>query len=92
MFELFLARKVPSELVAVPWQILSLEHRPNDTQHELVFQATVEKISNFYIRILPVPKHFSDKSTDISIGHANDEESNELVVENSVSIPKIFIL
>ncbi|KAH8328536.1 hypothetical protein KR067_010551 [Drosophila pandora] len=84
------AREVPSELVAVPWQILSLEHRPNDTQHELVFQATVEKISNFYIRILPVPKHFSDNSVYDSvdsqnfIAHANDEESSELVVENSL--------
>ncbi|KAH8287906.1 hypothetical protein KR018_006961, partial [Drosophila ironensis] len=73
-------REVPSELVPVPWQLLSLEHRPNDTQHELVFQATVEKIANFYIRILPYPKIQLRKETTPYA----DEESNELVMENSL--------
>ncbi|KAH8370017.1 hypothetical protein KR093_001891 [Drosophila rubida] len=48
--------EVPSELVPVAWQVLAIQHRANNTQHELVFKATVEKIANYYIRVLPAPK------------------------------------
>ncbi|KAH8410572.1 hypothetical protein KR009_003810 [Drosophila setifemur] len=77
--------EVPSELVPVPWQVLSLQHRPNDTQHELVFKATVEKIAIFYIRILPSPKIVSQDTIYFPIGRSNpDACENELIVENSV--------
>ncbi|XP_052852729.1 lysosomal alpha-mannosidase-like [Drosophila gunungcola] len=42
-------RVVASELVPVPWQVLALEFRNNDTQHELVFKASVNKIASYYI-------------------------------------------
>ncbi|KAH8410113.1 hypothetical protein KR009_006062 [Drosophila setifemur] len=42
-------RVVASEVVPVPWQVLAIEYRNNDTQHELVFKASVDKIANYYI-------------------------------------------
>ncbi|XP_043950398.2 lysosomal alpha-mannosidase isoform X2 [Drosophila biarmipes] len=43
-------RMVASEVVPVPWQVLALEFRSNDTQHELLFKATVNKIASYYIK------------------------------------------
>ncbi|EDW77501.1 uncharacterized protein Dwil_GK24523, isoform A [Drosophila willistoni] len=41
---------VASEIVPVAWQVLDLEYRSNDTQHELIFKASVDKIANYYIK------------------------------------------
>ncbi|EDW77500.1 uncharacterized protein Dwil_GK24524 [Drosophila willistoni] len=40
---------IASEVVPVAWQVLALEHRSNDTQHELIFKASVDKIASYYI-------------------------------------------
>ncbi|XP_017840564.2 LOW QUALITY PROTEIN: lysosomal alpha-mannosidase [Drosophila busckii] len=49
-------REVPSELLPVPSQLLDLPHRAHNTKHELVFQATVLKLANYYVRVLPKPR------------------------------------
>ncbi|XP_016973536.2 lysosomal alpha-mannosidase [Drosophila rhopaloa] len=76
-------REIPSEVVPVPWQVLAMEHRSNDTQHELVFEATVEKIANFLIRVLPSPKSNVQNLIHFPTEKALDE-SDELTVENSL--------
>ncbi|XP_017042925.2 lysosomal alpha-mannosidase [Drosophila ficusphila] len=76
-------RKVTSEVIPVPWQVLSLEHRPNDTQHELVFKATVDKISNFLIRVLPNPKNLAQENEYFPLEKIQDD-SDDLIVENSL--------
>ncbi|XP_017121037.1 lysosomal alpha-mannosidase isoform X1 [Drosophila elegans] len=74
-------REVSSEVIPVPWQVLAIEHRSNDTQHELVFQATVGKIANFLIRVLPSPKSVDHEY--FPIGKVMDE-TDILIVENSL--------
>lgn len=74
----------------MPWQVLSIQHRPNDTQHELVFKATVDKLANYYIRVLPSPKALQRFERVHSIRHDRNriepkDETDELVVQNSVS-------
>ncbi|KAH8334493.1 hypothetical protein KR059_010681 [Drosophila kikkawai] len=60
-------RVVASEVVPVAWQVLALEFRNNDTQHELVFKASVNKIANYYIKkvasrsIVPTTAKFAQK-------------------------------
>lgn len=44
-------------MVPVAWQVLDIQYRDNSTQHELVFKATVDKIANYYIRVIPSPKN-----------------------------------
>ncbi|KAH8334062.1 hypothetical protein KR059_006202 [Drosophila kikkawai] len=68
---------VASEVIPVPWQVLSLGHRPNDTQHELVFKATVNKIASFYIKK-------SERSEGNTITRPRDIEGVETIVENSL--------
>lgn len=69
-------------MVPVPWQVLALEHRPNDTQHELVFEASVDKIANFLIRVLPSPKNIAEDQVQFPVERSQDE----LTVETSVRI------
>ncbi|KAH8389461.1 hypothetical protein KR200_005988, partial [Drosophila serrata] len=80
--------EIPSEVVPVPWQVLALQHRPNDTQHELVFKAKVEKLANFYIRVLPVPKtknhDYFPINKDFHYNSEAKDETNELIVQNSL--------
>lgn len=44
------SRIVPSDVVSVPLPVLKIPYRLNATQHELVFQATVNGVQSFYIR------------------------------------------
>jgi len=67
----------------VPWEVLALEHRSNGTQHELVFKASVEKIANFLIRVLPTPKNLEETHRDFPEENVQDG-ADELIVENSV--------
>ncbi|XP_017076117.2 LOW QUALITY PROTEIN: lysosomal alpha-mannosidase [Drosophila eugracilis] len=75
-------REVPSEVIPVPWEVLALEHRSNGTQHELVFKASVEKIANFLIRVLPSPK-IAEENVYFPVEKAQDE-TEELTMENSL--------
>ncbi|KAH8341301.1 hypothetical protein KR059_002196, partial [Drosophila kikkawai] len=80
--------EIPSEVVPVPWQVLALQHRPNDTQHELVFKANVEKLANFYIRVLPFPKteyhDYFPITKDVHNYPEAEDENTELIVQNSL--------
>ncbi|KAH8248600.1 hypothetical protein KR032_001230, partial [Drosophila birchii] len=69
--------KVASEVIPVPWQVLALDHRPNDTQHELVFKATVNKIGSYYIKK-------SESSEAATIITQSNIEGEETIVENSL--------
>ncbi|KMY89554.1 lysosomal alpha-mannosidase [Drosophila simulans] len=73
-------REVFSEVIPVPWQVLALEHRSNDTQHELVFKASVDKIANFLIRVLPTPKNIAEDQVYFPAERSQDE----LTVETSL--------
>ncbi|KAH8282663.1 hypothetical protein KR054_009022 [Drosophila jambulina] len=81
---------VASELVPVPWQVLALEHRSNDTQHELVFKASVNKIGSFYIKkvekqqstSLDIPKRF--KKVHSLKSDAGTHDDGETVVQTSL--------
>ncbi|KAH8324895.1 hypothetical protein KR074_011406 [Drosophila pseudoananassae] len=72
--------KVPSETFPVPWQVLALEHRPNHTQHELVFKATANKVANYFIKKIEETKE--EKSPAIQ-KRPRDSES-EVMVKNSL--------
>ncbi|EDW77497.1 uncharacterized protein Dwil_GK24528 [Drosophila willistoni] len=64
-------RTVASEVVPVAWQILDLDFRSNDTQHDLVFKASVDKIAHFYIK--KVDSGDSDSKTLVKInGHKSE--------------------
>ncbi|XP_037711114.1 lysosomal alpha-mannosidase [Drosophila subpulchrella] len=76
-------REIPSQVIPIPWEVLALEHRSNGTQHELVFKASVEKIANFLIRVLPTPKNIEEHHRDFPEEKAQDG-ADELIVENSL--------
>lgn len=74
----------------MPWQVLAIQHRSNDTQHELVFKASVDKLASYYIRVLPTPKTLRRFQTVHSMQQQKSkiepkDEADELVVQNSVS-------
>ncbi|XP_034666350.1 lysosomal alpha-mannosidase [Drosophila subobscura] len=76
-------REVPSELVPVPLEILALQHRSSVTQHELVFKANVNKVANFYIRVLPFPRKKNDSNNAQTIPISKND-SDEFTLENSL--------
>jgi len=49
----------------------------------LVFKASVEKIANFLIRVLPTPKNIEETHRDFLEENVQDG-ADELIVENSV--------
>ena len=49
-------RVVPSQLVPLPKEVLALPFRPNSSQHELVFKASVVKVANYYVSSKPKPR------------------------------------
>ncbi|XP_034481924.1 lysosomal alpha-mannosidase-like [Drosophila innubila] len=90
--------EVPSEVVPVPWQVLAIQYRSNNTQHELVFKASVDKIANFYIRVMPAPKDaemptltrferlhsIKQKLSRARPDDRADADADEFVVQNSL--------
>jgi len=76
-------KTVPSEVVPVANQVLALEYRPNDTQHELVFKATVNKIASYHIKKVEGNSTFRIKKIS-----QRESYNSETVVENSVSLYK----
>jgi len=83
-------RVVASEIVPVPAEVLALEFRDSDTQHELVFKASVDKIANYYIKKVD-SKESSNGVRVISQPKANAEtyDDEETIVQTSVSA-KLF--
>ncbi|EDW76038.1 uncharacterized protein Dwil_GK14880 [Drosophila willistoni] len=77
-----MGREVTFELVPVPSDVLAIQHRSNITQHELVFKASVQKIANFYVRVLSSPKSSSAKKR--ILGYQGPSDDNELVIQNSL--------
>ncbi|XP_016979617.1 lysosomal alpha-mannosidase [Drosophila rhopaloa] len=73
-------RVVASALVPVPWQVLSLDFRNNNTQHELVFKASVNKIANYYIKEV-------DKQDKILLTQGKKSSQEE---EFKMEVPKRF--
>ncbi|EDV31824.1 uncharacterized protein Dana_GF14356 [Drosophila ananassae] len=77
-------RVVPSEIVPVPWQVLALEFRSNETQHELVFKATANKIASYNIK-----KVDKEESSDVipqnnkSRQDTSTHDDGETVVQTS---------
>lgn len=87
--------EVPSEVVPVAQQVLDIEYRENSTQHELVFKATVAKIANYYIRVIPSPKtdvkpilkrfeKIHSIKEKLSKVHPRADETKDIVIQNSV--------
>jgi len=79
-------RVVASEVVPVPWQVLALEFRSNDTQHELVFKASVNKIASYYIKEVDWKESTDNDLTTLhkkTIAETYDDE--ETIVQTSVS-------
>ncbi|KAH8283707.1 hypothetical protein KR018_012604 [Drosophila ironensis] len=74
-------KAVASEILPVPWQVLALEHRPNDTQHELVFKATANKIANYFVTKIDSTE---DETIQTVQGSTRDTEEAETVVQNSL--------
>jgi len=70
-------------VVPVPWQVLALEFRSNDTQHELVFKASVDKIANYYIK-----KVVDQESQTVAV-HTKSKRSVK-VEESNLELPKRF--
>lgn len=93
---------VASEVVPVPWQVLALEFRHNDTQHELVFKASVNKIASFYIKKVEkvhsqsmtsnqeTPSRF--KKVHSLKSNAETHNDGETVVRTSVSTKDVHML
>ncbi|XP_022230107.2 lysosomal alpha-mannosidase-like [Drosophila obscura] len=69
--------EVASEIVPVPWQVLALAHRANDTQHELIFKATLNKIASYYIEKI-------DKTENKKSHMTERVEDSDTVVQNSL--------
>nr|NP_609253.1 lysosomal alpha-mannosidase VI [Drosophila melanogaster]AAF52711.2 lysosomal alpha-mannosidase VI [Drosophila melanogaster] len=76
-------RVVASEVVPVAWQVLALEFRNNDTQHELVFKASVDKIANYYI------KKVASQETKNVAAHTKSKRSIK-AEEANLEVPKRF--
>ncbi|XP_041448156.1 LOW QUALITY PROTEIN: lysosomal alpha-mannosidase-like [Drosophila obscura] len=76
-------RVVPSEVVPVAWQVLALGYRQNSTQHELVFQASVEKIASYYIKKVDKPE-----SKEIVLPKAAEKSVKQN--EKNLEVPKRF--
>ncbi|KAH8410112.1 hypothetical protein KR009_006061 [Drosophila setifemur] len=87
-------RVVASEKVPVAWQVLALEYRNNDTQHDLVFKATVNKIANYYVKkvestpetkkiVLPTESKKAAKKNATKTNDAETFAEGETVVQTS---------
>ncbi|KAH8410107.1 hypothetical protein KR009_006064, partial [Drosophila setifemur] len=77
-------RVVSSEIVPVPWPVLALEFRNNDTQHELVFKASVNKIASFHIKKVE-SKESNFEATKRSLrNNTATLDDGETVVETSL--------
>ncbi|EDW52191.1 GM12694 [Drosophila sechellia] len=78
-------RVVASELIPVPAEVLALEFRDSDTQHELVFKASVDKIASYYIKKVD-SKESSNVVKVISQPKANAEtyDDGETIVQTSL--------
>ncbi|EDV31827.1 uncharacterized protein Dana_GF14353 [Drosophila ananassae] len=72
--------QIASEILPVPWEVLALEHRPNNTQHELVFKATANKVANYFIKKI---ENSEGAQSPVIQKRSRDSES-EVVVENSL--------
>uniref|UniRef100_A0A1L8EG59 Alpha-mannosidase n=1 Tax=Haematobia irritans TaxID=7368 RepID=A0A1L8EG59_HAEIR len=94
-------KEVKSEIVPVPKEVLALTHlRPNVTQHELVFQASCNGISTYYVktRIQPrlydeeletnnvkLPKRFQRQQKTEAFGEMIEPKAvGDVVVQNSL--------
>ncbi|XP_017057316.2 LOW QUALITY PROTEIN: lysosomal alpha-mannosidase [Drosophila ficusphila] len=73
---------VPSEVVPVAKEVLDLEYRSNNTQHELVFKATVNKIGSYYIK--KVESSENSQTSSIKIINPRESDDSETVVESSL--------
>ena len=52
-------KEIKHQIVPVPAEVLALTNlRNNTTQDELVFEAYVEKLESYYIKIKPSPKYY----------------------------------
>lgn len=52
-------REVPHQMVPIPAEVLALtDMRNNLTYMDLVFEAYVEKLANFYVKIKPEPRYY----------------------------------
>ncbi|KAH8283700.1 hypothetical protein KR018_012603 [Drosophila ironensis] len=95
-------RVVASEVVPLSAQVVALPFRDSDTQYELVFKATVDKIANYYVKKVDskaivepemdeeVPKRFQkvhSLKTD-----AETREDGETVVQTSVSDYSMYLI
>ncbi|KRF98686.1 uncharacterized protein Dwil_GK24522, isoform B [Drosophila willistoni] len=76
-------RVVASEVLPVAWQVLALEYRSNDTQHELVFKASVDKIASYFIKKVDSGDNIASNQVNM-VETYDDNDSGETVVENSL--------
>ncbi|EDW37366.1 GL26214 [Drosophila persimilis] len=76
-------RVVASEVVPVAWQVLALEYRENNTQHELVFKASVNKIASYFIQ-----KVETRENKEIVLPKSAKKSVKE--TEKNLEVPKRF--
>ncbi|XP_026842967.1 lysosomal alpha-mannosidase [Drosophila persimilis] len=76
-------RVVASEVVPVAWQVLALEYRDNNTQHELVFKASVNKIASYFIK-----KVETRENKEIVLPKSDKKSVKE--TEKNLEVPKRF--
>ncbi|KAH8283709.1 hypothetical protein KR018_012608 [Drosophila ironensis] len=81
-------RVVASEIVPVPWQVLALEFRNNDTQYELLFKATVNRIASYTIKKVNSEESTEPETQDKSLKVVKNEtathDDGETVVQTSL--------
>ncbi|XP_017155089.2 lysosomal alpha-mannosidase-like isoform X2 [Drosophila miranda] len=85
-------RVVASEVVPVAWQVLALEYRENNTQHELVFMASVNKIASYFIKkiekteskkiLLPKRLRKDETQSDVDSETVVQTSQIKLVIDN----------
>lgn len=92
-----LGGEIPSQMVPVPEEMLALTHLRTDlTEHELVFKANANKLSNYFISIKPEPRNWDN---DLKMAkrfqrrrkiQGRNKAAEDVVVQNSV-ISKFYL-
>ncbi|XP_037957645.1 lysosomal alpha-mannosidase isoform X2 [Teleopsis dalmanni] len=81
---------IRSQLVPVPKEVTALNPTSNTNKQELVFEAYVDKIANYYIKTKPKPRSFANHPKNLNglmdktAEYINVENRADTIIQNSL--------
>ncbi|KAH8283706.1 hypothetical protein KR018_012605, partial [Drosophila ironensis] len=79
-------RVVASEVVPLSAQVVALPFRDSDTQYELVFKATVDKIANYYVKKVDSESLVQSTQVKKSLNGTTRDDGETVVQTSTIKI------